>query len=56
MATTGSGSAAGSEHHPEIDWVAAERSPEFRDLIKKMCDGTNDPNCVYGAQRDNRER
>lgn len=28
----------------------------FRALIKKMCDGTNDPNCVYGAQRDNRER
>jgi hypothetical protein len=23
----------------------------FRELIKKMCDGTNDPNCVYGAQR-----
>lgn len=21
--------------HPEIDWVAAERSPEFRDLIRK---------------------
>jgi uncharacterized membrane protein (DUF485 family) len=21
--------------HPEIDWIAAERSPEFRDLIKK---------------------
>ena len=24
-----------SEHHPEIDWVAAERSPEFRQLVKK---------------------
>ena len=22
-------------HHPEIDWVAAERSPEFRELVKK---------------------
>jgi hypothetical protein len=22
----------------------------FRDLIQKMCEGTNDPNCVYGAQ------
>jgi uncharacterized membrane protein (DUF485 family) len=29
------GPAGGSEHHPEIDWVAAERSPEFRELIKK---------------------
>jgi uncharacterized membrane protein (DUF485 family) len=27
--------AAGSEHHPEIDWVAAERSPEFRELVKR---------------------
>jgi uncharacterized membrane protein (DUF485 family) len=26
---------AGPDHHPEIDWVAAERSPEFRDLIRK---------------------
>ena len=26
---------ASSEHHPEIDWVAAERSPEFRELVKK---------------------
>jgi uncharacterized membrane protein (DUF485 family) len=23
------------DRHPDIDWVAAERSPEFRDLIKK---------------------
>lgn len=30
--------------------------PGFRELIKRMCDGTNDPNCVYGAQRSNRER
>jgi uncharacterized membrane protein (DUF485 family) len=27
--------AAGGDHHPEIDWVAAERSPEFRELIKR---------------------
>jgi uncharacterized membrane protein (DUF485 family) len=27
--------AAGSEHHPEIDGVAAQRSPEFRELVKK---------------------
>ena len=25
----------GPDHHPEIDWIAAERSPEFRDLIRK---------------------
>jgi uncharacterized membrane protein (DUF485 family) len=27
--------AGGSEHHPEIDWIAAERSPEFRELIRR---------------------
>jgi uncharacterized membrane protein (DUF485 family) len=26
---------AGPDHHPEIDWIAAEKSPEFRDLIRK---------------------
>jgi len=31
---TGTG-AAGADHHPEIDWVAAERSPEFRELIRR---------------------
>jgi uncharacterized membrane protein (DUF485 family) len=25
----------GPDHHPEIDWIAAERSPEFRELITK---------------------
>jgi uncharacterized membrane protein (DUF485 family) len=35
MATTQSRMAGGSDHHPEIDWEAAERSPEFRELIKK---------------------
>ena len=25
----------GSSHHPEIDWVAAERSPEFQELVKR---------------------
>jgi uncharacterized membrane protein (DUF485 family) len=24
-----------SEHQPEIDWIAAERSPEFRELVKR---------------------
>ena len=35
MTTTESGTAGGSDQHPEIDWVAAERSPEFRELIKR---------------------
>jgi uncharacterized membrane protein (DUF485 family) len=26
---------AGSSHHPEIDWQAAERSPEFQQLVRK---------------------
>jgi uncharacterized membrane protein (DUF485 family) len=26
---------SGTDHHPEIDWVAAERSPEFQELTKK---------------------
>jgi uncharacterized membrane protein (DUF485 family) len=32
---TGGDGARGAEHHPEIDWVAAERSPEFRELVHK---------------------
>ena len=28
----------------------------FRTLIRKMCEGTNSANCVYGGQQDNRER
>jgi uncharacterized membrane protein (DUF485 family) len=35
MAATETGTAGGSDQHPEIDWVAAERSPEFRELIKR---------------------
>jgi uncharacterized membrane protein (DUF485 family) len=35
MSATESPAAGGSEHRPEIDWVAAERSPEFRELIRK---------------------
>ena len=34
MATSGAPPAAHSDHHADIDWVAAERSPEFRELIK----------------------
>jgi uncharacterized membrane protein (DUF485 family) len=26
---------AETDHHPEIDWIAAERSPEFRELIRR---------------------
>ncbi len=29
------GAPTGADHHPEIDWIAAERSPEFRELIRK---------------------
>jgi uncharacterized membrane protein (DUF485 family) len=35
MASTEPREVAGSDQHPEIDWVAAERSPEFRELIKR---------------------
>jgi len=35
MATTEAGGTAGSKHHPEIDWAGAERSPEFRELVRK---------------------
>jgi uncharacterized membrane protein (DUF485 family) len=32
---TGATGAAGSTHHPEIDWQRAERSPEFQELVAK---------------------
>jgi uncharacterized membrane protein (DUF485 family) len=36
MATTEATRAATrSDHHPGIDWEAAERSPEFRQLVRK---------------------
>jgi tetratricopeptide (TPR) repeat protein len=38
------------------DFAEMRRDKGFRELIAKMCDGTNDPNCVYGAQREGRER
>lgn len=38
------------------DFTDMRRDERFRVLIQKMCEGTNDPNCVYGAQKDNRER
>jgi hypothetical protein len=38
------------------DFAEMRKDDGFRALIQKMCEGTNDPNCVYGAQRENRER
>jgi uncharacterized membrane protein (DUF485 family) len=34
-AARGGGGAEGADRHPEIDWVTAERSPEFRELVTK---------------------
>jgi uncharacterized membrane protein (DUF485 family) len=31
----GAGLAGGSTHHSNVDWEAAERSPEFQELIKR---------------------
>jgi hypothetical protein len=38
------------------DFAAMRRDERFRTLILKMCEGTNSSDCVYGAQKDNRER
>ena len=38
------------------DFMPMRRDERFRTLIEKMCEGTNDPNCVYGAQKEGRER
>jgi tetratricopeptide (TPR) repeat protein len=38
------------------DFAEIRKDDRFRELIQKMCEGTNDANCVYGAQRENRER
>lgn len=38
------------------DFAGMRKDDRFRALIQKMCEGTNDANCVYGAQRENRER
>jgi hypothetical protein len=46
----------GRKQQLDPDFSDMRRDDRFRELIKKMCEGTNDPNCVYGAQRDNRER
>ena len=38
------------------DFSEMRKDQRFRALIQKMCEGTNDANCVYGSQRENRER
>ena len=38
------------------DFAETRKDERFRKLIQKMCEGTNDANCVYGGQRENRER
>jgi hypothetical protein len=40
----------------DADFAEMRKDERFRALIQKMCEGTNDANCVYGAQRENRER
>ena len=35
MTQTSARGADGADHHPEFDWEAVERSPEFRELIKR---------------------
>ncbi len=35
MADTVAGGVGGSTHHPEIDWDAAARSPEFQELTRR---------------------
>jgi uncharacterized membrane protein (DUF485 family) len=35
MTQTPVGGAHGADHHPQFDWEAVERSPEFRELIKR---------------------
>ena len=32
---SGAEQAEGADRHPEIEWIAAERSPEFRELVRR---------------------
>jgi tetratricopeptide (TPR) repeat protein len=38
------------------DFSGMRKDDRFRQLIAKMCEGTNDANCVYGGQTSGRER
>lgn len=38
------------------DFMDMRRDERFRRLIQKMCEGSRDPNCVYGAQKTEGER
>jgi hypothetical protein len=38
------------------DFSEMRNDERFRSLIREMCEGTNSADCVYGAQRANRER
>jgi hypothetical protein len=40
----------------DADFAELRKDDRFRVLISKMCEDANDPNCVYGGQKDNRER
>ncbi len=40
----------------DTDFSELRKDGKFRDLISKMCEDSNDANCVYGGQKDNRER
>ncbi len=35
MTQTPAGGTEGADHHPNMDWEAVERSPEFRELVKR---------------------
>lgn len=35
MTHTSAAGADGAAHHPEVDWEAVERSPEFRELVRR---------------------
>lgn len=35
MAHAQAGGTGGAEHRPDVDWEAVERSPEFRELVKR---------------------
>ncbi|MBA3397409.1 MAG: hypothetical protein H0T89_32585 [Deltaproteobacteria bacterium] len=39
----------GRKQSLDPDFADMRRDERFRALIAKMCEGTNDPNCVYGA-------